>query len=90
MSTIFFFHEKKLNQNQSNKKIYFVRGLRPQAPDAFGLNSPSQLVIGYHWLSLLNRENRQILKNIKLRKHYLHTFQNIVHLLGQTKYDQFW
>ena len=25
------------------------RRLRPQAPDAFGLNPFSQLVIGYHW-----------------------------------------
>ena len=31
------------------------RGLCPQVPDAFGLNPPSQLVIGYyHWLTFLN------------------------------------
>ena len=30
-------------------------GLRPQASDAFGLNPPSQLVIGYHWLTFLNQ-----------------------------------
>ena len=30
------------------------RGLRFQAPDAFRLSSPSQLVIGYHWLAILN------------------------------------
>ena len=32
---------------------------RPPAPDGFGLNPPSQLVIGYHWLAFLN----QIRKN---------------------------
>ena len=26
----------------------------PQAPDAFGLNPPSQLVLRYHWLAFLN------------------------------------
>ena len=26
------------------------RGLRPQAPHALGLNPPSQVFIGYHWL----------------------------------------
>ena len=30
-------------------------GARPQAPDAFGLNLPGQLVIGYHWLAFLNQ-----------------------------------
>ena len=27
---------------------------RPQTPDTFGLNPPSQLAIGYHWLAFLN------------------------------------
>ena len=31
------------------------RGLRSQAPDAFGLNLLSQLVLGYHWFVYLNR-----------------------------------
>ena len=34
--------------------------LRPQAPDAFRLNPPSQLVIGYRWLGFLN----QVRKNV--------------------------
>ena len=35
--------------------------VRTQAPDTFGLNSPSQLVFWYHWLAFLN----QICKNQK-------------------------
>ena len=37
--------------------------LRLQAPDAYGLNPPNQLVIGIHWLALLNqvRKNKDIL-----------------------------
>ena len=31
------------------------RGLHPQALVAIGLNPPSQLVIGYHWLSFLKQ-----------------------------------
>ena len=31
------------------------RGLRPQAPDGFGLNPSSQLVLRYHWLAFLNQ-----------------------------------
>ena len=33
-------------------------GLHPQAPHAVGLNPPSQLVIGYHWLAFLNQVNQ--------------------------------
>ena len=29
--------------------------LHLQAPDTFGLNPPSHLVIGYHWLAFLNQ-----------------------------------
>ena len=36
----------KLNENLKNYR-------NAQQTDAFGLNSPSQLVIGYHWLALL-------------------------------------
>ena len=36
------------------------RRLRPQAPDCFGLNPASQLVIAYPWLAFLNR----VLKNM--------------------------
>ena len=35
-------------------------GLRPWTPHAFGLNPPTQLVIGYHWFAFLN----QIRKNL--------------------------
>ena len=35
------------------------RGLHLQAPDAFGLNPPSQLVLGYHWLVFLNQVNKE-------------------------------
>ena len=37
------------------KPPVFVRELRPQAPNAFGLNRPSQLILGYHWLAFLNQ-----------------------------------
>ena len=33
------------------QKKKYVNGLRPQALIAFGFNSTSQLVIGYHWLT---------------------------------------
>ena len=36
------------------------RGLRPQSPDAFGLNPPSQLDLGYHWLAFLNQVRRNL------------------------------
>ena len=31
-----------------------------KAPDAFGLNHPSQLVIGYHWLAFLNQVRKYL------------------------------
>ena len=52
-------------------------GPRPQAPDALGFNPSSHLVIGYHWLALLNSESglqksqkikRTILLNEKMLK----------------------
>ena len=39
------------------KKVKLM-GLRSQASDYFGLNLPSQLVIGYHWLASLNQVRR--------------------------------
>ena len=39
-------------------KKLVLKGLRPQAPDAFGLNTPNQLVIGYHWLAFLNQARK--------------------------------
>ena len=59
---LFLFNDvqgKKMHQNRSKKNM--LGGLRPQAPDAFGLNPPGQLVIGYHWLAFLN----QVLKQLK-------------------------
>ena len=35
------------------------RRLHPQAPDCFGLNPSSQLVIGYHWFSFLNQVRKE-------------------------------
>ena len=51
--------------DKPKKKLYIhfmLRGLRPQATHAFGLNPPNQLVIGYHWLALLN----QVRKNLHI------------------------
>ena len=53
--------------SKSEKKIYILcstthtslRGLCPQATDAFRWNSPSQLVTGYHWLAFLNHAGSQ-------------------------------
>ena len=41
------------------QKFFYVRGLRPQAPNGFGLNPTSQLVIGYHYLAFLNQVLKQ-------------------------------
>ena len=50
-----FFEEKvhKFDWENKFKPHAFQRELRPDAPDDFGLNPPSQLVIGYHWLVIL-------------------------------------
>ena len=37
------------------EKKYYVRGASHTPPVAFGLNLPSQQVIGYHWLAFLNQ-----------------------------------
>ena len=34
------------------------RRLLPPAPDAFGLDPPSQLVLEYHWLAFLNQVHK--------------------------------
>ena len=36
------------------------RGLCPQVTDDFGLNPPSQLVPGYHWLAILNQVRKDL------------------------------
>ena len=46
--------QEKFHRIQS-KKIYILGGLRPQAPDAFGLNPPKQTGSRYHWLAFLNQ-----------------------------------
>ena len=40
------------------KPSFLWEGFRPQAPDAFGLNPPSQLVLGYHWLAFVNQVHK--------------------------------
>ena len=49
-----------LNQNNNIKMYIKNRCPGPQAPDGFGLNPPSQLVIGYHWLTFLNQVRRNL------------------------------
>ena len=39
------------------------RMFRTQAPNDFGLNPHSQLVIGYHWLAFLNQIHKNIFKS---------------------------
>ena len=34
-------------------------GTPPQAPNAFGLNPPSQLVVGYLWLAFLDQVRKE-------------------------------
>ena len=54
-------------------KILFVGGfapqgrLHPQAPDTFGLNSPSQLIIGFYWLAFLKNQVRKNLMSQKFK-----------------------
>ena len=38
-----------------------LRPLHPLASDYFGVNPPSQLVIGYHWLAFLNQVRKNVL-----------------------------
>ena len=47
--------QKKLNPTRGFTQHTFHKGLRPQAPDSFGLNSLRQLVIRYHWLAFLSQ-----------------------------------
>ena len=52
---------------KSKQKEFMLRGLRPKAPNCFGLNPFCQLVIGYHWLAFL----KQIHKNRKIDFAYI-------------------
>lgn len=57
----FSFFKIGAKDNWEKKFNFFVLlGLHPLAPDVFGLNARSQLVIGYQWLAFLN----QVLKNL--------------------------
>ena len=58
------FHKNRSIKNLGKKvkKNPVLRGLGPQAPDAFGLNPPSQLAIGYHWLTFLNQVRKKSLR----------------------------
>ena len=47
-------NELTLDLMNSEKK-YMLEGHPSHAPDAFGLNPPSQLIIRYHWLAFLNQ-----------------------------------
>ena len=61
---LFFFESSETNFDLDASKIKAKTFLTPKlknkklcwAPDAFGLNPPSQLLIGYHWLPILNQE----------------------------------
>ena len=51
---------KSTLQKKYFNKVFVLCGLRPQGPNAFGLNTSSQLVIGYHWLVFLNLSRKNI------------------------------
>ena len=77
------------------------RGLHLHARNAFRLNAPSQLVIGYHWFAFLNQvlwtwitslfnEKLTISQKLKNRtKKLKKPFQNIAYLLGRYKKKNF-
>ena len=48
--------------NTPLRGVFDLQTPRPQAPDAFGLNIPSQLVFGHHWLAFHN----QVRKNLQV------------------------
>ena len=55
----------------------FFGGLFPQAPDAFGFNPPSQLVLGYHWLAFLNQIHKNLSSPRNLKFCYTNFFFNL-------------
>ena len=67
---LYFLSKKNISRKKSFTKIVSGElhpselpdawGHRSQAPNAFGLKPPSQLVIGYHWLAFLS----QVKKNL--------------------------
>ena len=87
------FGKKKFKQRKKIGDIFFEsgyiffvgsfaphRGLRPQAPDAFGLNPPSQI----RFAKIKSPRNLKLeFCEITKSKFILHMFQNITHLLGQ-------
>ena len=56
----FFFHKKNVLKILGEKIDIFFCVRSVWATDASGLNPPTQLVIGYHWLAFLN----QVRKNL--------------------------
>ena len=59
--------KKRLRQGVP-PKLFVSVGSPAQAPDAFGLNPPSQLVIGNHWLAFLNQVRKNLLVASSLRR----------------------
>ena len=52
--------EKNFERKNIWEKRFMSRWLRPQAPYPFGLNNPSDLVIGYPWLAFLNHVHKNL------------------------------
>ena len=80
-------NKNKLNQNLSN----FFLWDSPQAPDAFGLHTPtSQLVIVYHWLVFLNQVLKQT-KYSRLSHQFPRNFEyKINHISQKHKITKIW
>ena len=60
-----FIHVFRKFGKKSSTFCFVFGGLRTQAPDVFGLNLPSQLVIGYHWLAILNQLHKNQVPNFQ-------------------------
>ena len=80
----FFLRKKKIREkNLGKKKVQTFScsdgiqplkppgswGFRPQTPDTFGVNPPSQMVIGCYWLAFLNQFRKNLLsQKLKIKK----------------------
>ena len=60
------------------------RGLRPQAPDAFGMNPPSQLAIGCHCLTFL-KSSLTVEARSRLSPQYNRNFEYKIDHISKTK-----
>ena len=65
--------QKKIGKKKSTFLFVFGK-LRPQAPDVFGLNPLSQLVIRYLWLAFLKQS--QFSKNFEYKIYYIYVKKN--------------